>query len=61
MPCSKPSSGWESEELIGVDWSECSSFVDVDLDSEAAESDEFAAQVGAGNNDVPRAEIYDSG
>ena len=46
-------SGWESEELSGVDWTESSSFINVDLDSEAAEVNEFAAQVGVNNSDVP--------
>ena len=55
------SSSWESEELSGVDWSETSSFVNVDPDSEAAEPDELAAQVEASNCDIPQAEIYDSG
>ena len=54
-------SGWDSEELSGVNWSESSSFVDVDLDSEAAETDDFIAQIGASQDNVPRAEIYDSG
>ena len=46
-------SGWESEGLSGVDWSKSSSFIDVDLDLEAAEVDEFAAQVEAKNSDIP--------
>ena len=55
-------SAWDTEELSGVDWSECGSFVDVDLDSvSAAKPEEFAAQVGVGKVDLPRAEIYDSG
>ena len=54
-------SSWDSEELSGVDWSETSSFVNVDLDSDAVESDEYVAQIGATNIDAPRAEIYDSG
>ena len=54
-------SGWDTEELSGIDGSECDSLIDVDLDSDAAEPNEIAAQVGAGNLDIPRAEIYDSG
>ena len=54
-------SSWDSEELSGVDWSETSSFVNVDLDSDAVESDEYVAQIGATNINAPRAEIYDSG
>ena len=46
-------SSWDSEELSGVDWSETSSFVNVDLDLEAAESDNFVAQVEASKSDIP--------
>ena len=53
--------GWESKELSGVDWSETSSFINVDLDLKATEPDEYVAQVDATNNDVPQAKIYDSG
>ena len=44
---------WDSKELSGVDWSKTSLFVNVDLDSEAAKSDNFVAQVGASKSDVP--------
>jgi len=54
-------SSWDTEELSGIDWSECCSLVDVDLDSDTVEPDEIAAQVSAGNADAPHAEIYDSG
>ena len=54
-------SGGNAKELSGIDQSECSSLVDVDLDSVIAEPDEIAAQVSAGNTDAPRAKIYDSG
>ena len=52
-------SGCVSEEQSEVDWSETSSFVDLDL--EAVEIDEYVAQVGATNTNIPRAKIYDSG
>ena len=54
-------SSWDTEELSRIDWSQCTSLVDVDLDSDTVESDEIAAQVSAGNADAPHAEIYDSG
>ena len=58
----KAGSSWDTEELSGVDWSECDSLIDIDLDSVvAAVPDELAALVGVGNVDLPRAEIYDSG
>ena len=59
----KAGSSWNTEELSGVDWSECDSPIDVDLDSVvvAAGPDELAALVGVGNVDLPHAEIYDSG
>ena len=46
-------SGWDSEELSRVNWSESSSFVDIDLDLEAAETDDFIAQIGASKDNVP--------
>jgi len=58
----KAGSSWDTEELSGVNWSECDSLVNVDLDSVvAAVPDELATLVGVGNVDLPRAEIYDSG
>ena len=41
----KVESGWDSKELSGIDWSECSLFIDVDLDSEATIPDEYAAHM----------------
>ena len=49
----KIESGWDSEELSGINWSECSLFVNVDLDSEATIPDEYAAHVGASNTNIP--------
>jgi len=49
------SSGMDTEELFRIDWSECGSLIDVDLDSDAAEPNEFAAHVSAGNVDAPHA------
>ena len=46
-------SGWDSEELSGVDWSETSSFINVDLGSEATKSGNFVAQVRANKSDAP--------
>ena len=58
----KAGSSWDTEELSGVNWSECDSLVDIDLDSVvAAVPDELAALVGVGNVNLPRAKIYDSG
>jgi len=53
-------SSWDTEELSGIDWSECGLLVDVDLDSDTVEPDEIAAEVSAGNANAPRAKIYDS-
>jgi len=50
----------DTEELSRINWSECGSLIDVDLDSDAAEPNEFAAHISAGNVDAPHAEIYDS-
>jgi len=55
-------SDWETEELSGINESECDSLIDVDLDSVVAtEPDELAALVGVGKVDLPHAEIYNSG
>ncbi|KAJ7645778.1 hypothetical protein B0H17DRAFT_939361, partial [Mycena rosella] len=70
----EPSCG-SSEELSGVDGSECDSFVDVDLDSdsvgswdyvrdalETATQDQAAAVTkGQSEKHSPRSELYDSG
>ena len=52
-------SSWVSKEPSEVDWSKTSLFIDLDL--EAVPTNEYVAQVGATNTNVPRAEIYDSG
>ena len=57
----KAGSGMDTEELSEIDWSKCGSLVDVDLDSDAAKPNEFAAHVSAGNVDAPHAKIYNSG
>ena len=55
-------SGWETKKLSGVNWSECGSLVNIDLDSDMpAEPEELAASVGVGTIDMPHTEIYDSG
>ena len=54
-------SSWDSKELSGVDRSKTSSFINVDLDLEAAEPYEFVAKVDDSNNDIHQTEIYDSG
>jgi len=55
-------SDWETEELSGVDESECDSLINIDLDLVVAtEPDELAALVGVGKVNLPHAEIYDSG
>ena len=46
-------SSWDSEELSGIDWSESSSFIDVDLDSEAAEDDELVTKLNDHNINAP--------
>ena len=54
-------SGWDTEELSGVDWSETSSLVNVDLDSETTEA-EVAAQINQDDGtNVKLTEIIDSG
>jgi hypothetical protein len=62
-----------SEELSGVDGSECGSFVDVDPDSDSVDSRDYvcdapdvvsheeAAAVTTGEANLPRSELYDSG
>lgn len=53
---------WFSEELSEADWSESSSLISVDSDSECVVED-VVAQVGAGDDPVnsPHAKIFDSG
>ena len=53
-------SGWDTEELSEINESECSSLIDVDLDLDAAVPNEIIVHVGAGNLNLPCAEIYDS-
>jgi hypothetical protein len=54
-------SNQKTEELSGIDWSECSLLVNIDLDSVSiAEPDETATQVGVDNKDLPCVKIYDS-
>ena len=54
-------SSWNSKKLSGIDWSKSSSFINVDLDSEAAEDDELIAKLDNHNINTPQAEIYNSG
>ncbi|KAF8644347.1 hypothetical protein AX14_009429 [Amanita brunnescens Koide BX004] len=54
-------SGWETEELSGVDWSETSSLVDVDLDSVAAQAEELVARADETVKNEICTEIIDSG
>jgi gag-polypeptide of LTR copia-type/Zinc knuckle len=54
-------SGWDAEELSGVDWSETSSLVNVDLDSVTTEA-EVAAQINQDDDiNMKQMEIIDSG
>ena len=46
-------SSWNSKELSGINWSKSSSFIDVDLDSEAAEDDELVAKLDDHNINTP--------
>ena len=54
-------SSWNSEELSGIDWSKSSLFINIDLDSEAAEDDKLVTKLDNHNINAPQAEIYDSG
>jgi hypothetical protein len=55
-------SGWDTEELSRVNWSECDSLVDVDLDSVATENEEVALQIDTEDKGKgAHAEIIDSG
>ena len=54
-------SSWNSKELSGVDWRESSSFIDVDLDSEAGKHEELVTKLNDNNINVSQAEIYNSG
>ena len=53
-------SGMDTEELSRVNWSECGSLINIDLDSDAAKPNELAAQISAESIDALRTEIYDS-
>jgi hypothetical protein len=59
--CDRAESGWDTEELSGVDRSETSSLVNVDLDSVAAEAEELVTHADESLENDRCTEILDSG